>query len=317
MNKIFLCRLFSLLTLCLGSVPLVAQVTIGSDNLPVKAALLDLKNQDDATGGVTSDKGGLLFSRVKLINQNDLRPFIPSGGDSVEKSSHKGLVVYNLTVGAGFTEGLHCWDGTKWQAIKEGYSLVANNGLTTAGETLQLGGQLTQPTTITGNTNNKLRLEGPLLQYKNGTQAEGKVLVSDADGNASWQRLGMMEPGKTIVWDNDVTTGQITELKDAAYVYGPYTVDETGWYKVNSRWFYYAKSDDKPSGVDFIVNENFSNREAGICMEQRLVLNTKVYSNPCSNAFVYLNAGTNYYIHILCVNCKRTVEQKIRLQFVQ
>lgn len=92
-----------------------AQVTIGMDELPLRGALLDLKTQTDLTGGMTSDKGGLLFPRVKLQKLNDLTPFFAGGGNTIEKSSHKGLVVYNLTDNTSFVPGLYCWDGAAWR----------------------------------------------------------------------------------------------------------------------------------------------------------------------------------------------------------
>ena len=60
---------------------------------------------------------------------------------------------------------------------------TANNGLTMNGIAAQLGGDLTQPTSITGT--NRLTLATP-LQISSGTPGAGKVLTSDASGNATW-----------------------------------------------------------------------------------------------------------------------------------
>ena len=116
---------------------LSAQVTIGSDKHPMRAALLELKDKDADSDNVTSEKGGLIFSRVKLSNKKTLDPFIKSASDpewnnanaSVVKKlkdTHAGLVVYNMYVSASsvtnedliFEQGLYIWDGNQWNTLK-------------------------------------------------------------------------------------------------------------------------------------------------------------------------------------------------------
>jgi len=95
---------------------LYAQVTIGSDRVPSRAALLDLKTQADsnpAEGGVTSTKGGLLLPRVILEETKSLKPFISNGGSNAEKAAHKGMNVYHIG-GNGIGTGQYVWDGTQW-----------------------------------------------------------------------------------------------------------------------------------------------------------------------------------------------------------
>lgn len=60
---------------------------------------------------------------------------------------------------------------------------TANKGITMNGIAAQLGGDLTQATSITGT--NRLTLATP-LQISSGTPGAGKVLTSDASGNATW-----------------------------------------------------------------------------------------------------------------------------------
>jgi hypothetical protein len=67
----------------LNSPALHAQVTIGSEYVPTRAALLELKDRQTGTvtsvsdpDNATSTSGGLLLPRVELVTVNDLRPFI-------------------------------------------------------------------------------------------------------------------------------------------------------------------------------------------------------------------------------------------------
>ena len=91
-----------MLIMCSFFIKLSAQVTIGSDQVPAKAALLDLKSQPADANNVTSKTGGLGLPRVQLKSKSTLEPFIPnddnfqSNVDKI-KDLHIGLTVYNLT----------------------------------------------------------------------------------------------------------------------------------------------------------------------------------------------------------------------------
>jgi hypothetical protein len=66
------------------------------------------------------------------------------------------MMVYNVRDAGGFTPGIYFWDGSQWVAAKStATTITANNGLTkTAGDIIQLGGNLNQTTTVTpGNYN--------------------------------------------------------------------------------------------------------------------------------------------------------------------
>lgn len=116
-----------------------AQVTIGSDKAPARAALLDLKVQNPDSENITSNKGGLVLPRVKLSNKKTLDPFINSSSDPEWKDSdpnvvkklkddHAGLMVYNLYISDPsviledliFEQGVYIWDGTQWNMNKGG-----------------------------------------------------------------------------------------------------------------------------------------------------------------------------------------------------
>ncbi len=117
-----------------------AQVTIGSNHQPEKAALLDMKEYADKTGGITADKGGVILPRVNLEKKHQLYPFIredgydPTNFDdpnynpdddtnyAAEKLAHKGLTVYNLAEDEEIEDlcfGLNLWDGEKWNCFQE------------------------------------------------------------------------------------------------------------------------------------------------------------------------------------------------------
>lgn len=110
---------------------LQAQVTIGSGIPPTKAALLDLKTRqaesivnnvgDDEN--ISSETGGLLLPRVKLVSTNNLEPFISTLDDDWTDATKQkalrmslvGLTVYNIaSVGTSLYPALYTWDGFKW-----------------------------------------------------------------------------------------------------------------------------------------------------------------------------------------------------------
>ncbi len=105
------------------STKVVAQVTIGSEGIPNRAALLDIKDRTNpGTSNETATKGGLLLPRVLLVDQTTLEPFISrtdadwvNANTSKIKEKHMGLQVYNLSETNGFTKGMFVWNGTKWE----------------------------------------------------------------------------------------------------------------------------------------------------------------------------------------------------------
>ncbi|MDR1715995.1 MAG: fibrobacter succinogenes major paralogous domain-containing protein [Prevotella sp.] len=110
--------------------PTKAQVTIGSEIEPVKGALLDLKEQDNTSGGITATKG-LALPRIQLTDENMLYPmFETAPGSGIansnydtpeEKTSedimHTGLMVYNMDNCVFCGKGVYAWDGDQWQFI--------------------------------------------------------------------------------------------------------------------------------------------------------------------------------------------------------
>ena len=118
MRKSFFLKLF-LATMLFAPLAVMAQVTIGLNEPPEAAALLDLKTQlPDPTTNATTDKGGLLLPRVELIDRYTLEPFIVNASND-EKHSHTGLTVYNVTHNetAGLVSGFFYWNGMMWMEV--------------------------------------------------------------------------------------------------------------------------------------------------------------------------------------------------------
>ena len=131
-NKKSWTLLFTAALVLLLSSKLEAQVTIGNNSAPARAALLELKDRDPNPTSVTDDTnitstvGGLLLPRVKLVAVNTLEPFIATASTDwtnlslKTREKHAGLLVYNLQVDTapnGFKQGVYEWDGEKWRIV--------------------------------------------------------------------------------------------------------------------------------------------------------------------------------------------------------
>ena len=88
------------------TLPVAAQVTIGSEQIPEKNALLDLR--ENTTDSLSSK--GLLLPRVELASTTDTTPL----------DAHvKGMFVYNTATAGDVTPGIYYNDGTKWMKVGE------------------------------------------------------------------------------------------------------------------------------------------------------------------------------------------------------
>lgn len=120
MNNIWLKLSLILLASILTLIRLQAQVTIGTDNPPEKAALLDVKTKSGgANGDTTSEGGGILLPRIKITNIESLNQFSGiTGLDTDEqKERHKGLMVYNIeeNLAQNIEKGIYVWNGKFWE----------------------------------------------------------------------------------------------------------------------------------------------------------------------------------------------------------
>jgi hypothetical protein len=161
-------------------------------NAPDNSAALDIRDFTNK---------GLLIPRIALTSNTDVTT-IPSPALS--------LLVYNTGTGGLTPAGYYYWDGSRW------VRLVTMGG-TPSDAWLTLGNAGTNPSThFVGTTDNvdlvfrtnntekmritaggnvgigttsptaKLHVNGT-FRYTDGTEGAGKVLTSDAAGNASWQ----------------------------------------------------------------------------------------------------------------------------------
>jgi len=144
-----------------------AQVTIGSLENPVAGALLQLKSVEDiaSSGGKNCEKG-IGFPRVELVKSDLLAPMYSVNDamtlSDVQKSAHKGLVVYNVAENdaENLGQGLYFWDGAEWLALtsgnsaKEWFYMPSFNLPITAtgqGKTFDLYGEYVRQFTAAGN----------------------------------------------------------------------------------------------------------------------------------------------------------------------
>ncbi len=115
-------RLFITGIFILSGLHISAQVTIGLDTEPEKAALLDIKSQKPSfDGGATTNKdgGGVLLPRVVLDTKDELSPFIDKSSMTAQeyqrlRKVYIGLIVYNLAMSVDFSPGIYIWDGNQW-----------------------------------------------------------------------------------------------------------------------------------------------------------------------------------------------------------
>lgn len=107
---------FSILLFFCGSIMnnIMSQVTIGSTQMPVEGALLDL------TEGTTTKKG-LLLPRVELSDINKLK--MGDNDLTGQETLHTGLLVYSSVEsqscqsGKSILKGIYVWTGTNWEAL--------------------------------------------------------------------------------------------------------------------------------------------------------------------------------------------------------
>ena len=107
--------MFLLLLMGLGAASVKAQVRIGGDTVPNRAAVLDLNANDDATP--TGNKGALALPRVSLASNT-----APLNG----VSPITGMLVYNTNTTLG--EGIYFWNGSKWVMSTLPSTTSADNG---------------------------------------------------------------------------------------------------------------------------------------------------------------------------------------------
>lgn len=118
-----------------------AQVTIGTNLNPKSGALLDLKENDNNSGGVTASKG-MMLPRVHLTSRTSLLPMLKDNdnymNDPTEKEKqdklHTGLWVYNTNIcleSDASSAGPFIWSGKQWTSLSSKKVVALNSGIVT------------------------------------------------------------------------------------------------------------------------------------------------------------------------------------------
>ena len=171
----------------------------------------------------------------------------------------------------------------------------------------------------------KLEIQGS-VKIVDGTQGAGKVLTSDAAGKAIWKNNGLQAPSFSVTWDASLITGGVAQVyPNAPQTFGPFTVPNTGWYTLSSRWFYEQNTLANPdigAGIYWMqIDEsspNLMDSGLGLIYEIRSSTSSDAVCPP-SGSFVYMKVGFNYYVHQSTKYCSSayTGERTFRWNFVQ
>lgn len=111
------CSLFLLLSY---GTKIYAQVTIGTGEVPVAGALLQVKNIENIGGGLQNADKGVALPRVNLTDVNMLYPMFKVGYKKEDiDAAHTGLIVFNTnaTLPDSYGMGLYVWNGKSWRAM--------------------------------------------------------------------------------------------------------------------------------------------------------------------------------------------------------
>lgn len=185
--------------------------------------------------GTTTQLGGALIQATSITGTDRLTLATPTNISGA-------LQISSGAPGSGKVLTSDASGNATWGTLPAATVPTANNGLAMNGTTTQLGGALIQPTSITGAST--LTLATP-LQISSGTPGAGKVLTSDASGNATWAanatpwyKVGTTVPSilntdnsyltaKTVIGGNTIASinggtanAQLTVIGQDAYING-------------------------------------------------------------------------------------------------
>lgn len=117
-KKKILVYILQLFVICFATMPLPAQVTIGSGIEPRPGNLLDLKENNNSAENATK---GLGLPRVNLTTLQPATPteLAASIGSSGEwdLNQHIGLTIYNINESQCIAKGLYVWNGDLWEKM--------------------------------------------------------------------------------------------------------------------------------------------------------------------------------------------------------
>ncbi|UOU99890.1 hypothetical protein MUU74_08035 [Chryseobacterium daecheongense] len=226
-------------------------------------------------------------------------------GDTQYGSNQKGALVYATSAVTSTSpktvnitnEGYYYFDGSIWQKLNGGSAnaVLANNGLTNNSGVIQLGGSLIQPTTVTTTATNLLTISGNssgAIKIVDGSQGEGKFLVSDANGVATWRT----NSGTTVIQSTAGTNAQIGTFY--ALTGASAVVSVSGYYLIDVR----LATDKVPANCGLYFAYNLWDSPNVNIHNQAFPLQDIHVSGGMMNDFAfgsnvaYLTAGTYYLV---------------------
>lgn len=283
-----------------------AQVGMNT-NTPNKDAVLDLN-----TGG--SNTEGLLLPKVALTAINSPSPM----------SAHvAGMKVYNTaTAGTGVngvSPGVYINDGSKWVRSETGTVWFLNGNAGTNATTNFVGttdvkdlvieannaekmrvastGQVLIGTNTvpTGGANAKVILDNGTtagaIQIKDGTQADGATLISDANGVASWFQGGNTDLGTGIYTCSVAQTFPIGGVYTTLQTSKPIKISAPGNYFVSVRWW----GNTEGTNSNAQVEADFSLRKNGVEVDVLQQYATKYQAD--------INNRICFTTNLIAINC--------------
>lgn len=260
------------------------------------------------------------------------------GGDAQYTTDQKGNIVYATSAVSTVSpktiniteEGYYFFDGNIWQKINQDTNIYKNNGtlasnrvVTMADKTLSFTSSATTGTShfqVDGTTlnvdavNNNVgigtttpstRLDinngstPGAIKIVDGTQAEGKVLVSDASGIGTWRDT----TGAALIIDS--TTGSNVNFAGGTmkYLGASAVVTIPGYYIVSPHLI----ADKSPSGCGNFIAYNLSQSPTAAINNAFPAPDVHMPAGPTINDFIYtsniayLTAGT-YYMRVRDAN---------------
>lgn len=123
-----------------------SQVTIGSNQPPVRGSLLDLKEHPADISNTTASRG-LILPRVLLNTTSDLSPTIISASPA-DKLVHTALTVFHIG-SPNICKGVYTWSGEEWNPITDLCTVTLNCGSAAINGQYTVGTPLGASNTIT------------------------------------------------------------------------------------------------------------------------------------------------------------------------
>lgn len=199
-----------------GFIPVMGQVTIGSDMEPDSNAILEFKQNEDGT----SEKG-LLLPRVNLRSTTDPFPL---------SAPVKGMLVYNKTDDSVIKPGVFYNDGTQWKRIDILPGGKASQVLTLDSNMQPVWGELDVPNvTEIGYVMRKFAVSSVQTGHQFTTNAGYAITAQDHQYNTlpnTWYKLNI---GTFSVTPTHVNNRLIITMQTMVQTNSDGTVRRRGW----------------------------------------------------------------------------------------